>query len=52
MPQGTMKTVAEIFYNDVILKFGLPGKILHDQGKAFDDNLFKHLAQFCNIKGI
>ena len=46
------KTAAEKFYNDFILKFGLPGKILHDQGKEFDNNLFKHLAQFCNIKRI
>ena len=27
------KTAAESFYSDFILKFGLPGKILHDQGK-------------------
>ena len=46
------KTAAERFYNDFILKFGLPGKILHDQGKEFDNNHFKHLAQFCNIKRI
>ena len=46
------KTAAERFYNDFILKFGLRGKILHDQGKEFDNNLFKHLAQFCNIKRI
>ena len=46
------KTAAERFYNDFILKFGLPGKILHDQGREFDNNLFKNLAQFCNIKRI
>ena len=46
------KTAAERFYNDFILKFSIPGKILHDQGKEFDNNLFKHLAQFCNIKRI
>ena len=46
------KTAAERFYNDFILKFGLPGKILHDQWKEFDNNLFKHLAQFCDIKRI
>ena len=46
------KTAAERFYNDLILKFGLPGKILHYQGKEFDNNLFKHLAKFCNIKRI
>ena len=46
------KTAAERFYNDFILKFGLPGKILHDQGKEFENNLFNHLAQLCNIKRI
>ena len=46
------KTAAERIYNDFILKFGLPGKILHDQGKEFDNNLFKHFPQFCNIKRI
>ena len=46
------ETAAERFYNDFILKFGLPGKILHDQGKEFDNNLFKRPAKFCNIKRI
>ena len=40
------KTAAERFYNYFFLKFGLPGKILHDQGKKFDNNLFKHLAPY------
>ena len=46
------KTAAERFYNNVILKFCLPGKMLHDQWREFDNSLFKHLAQFCNIKRI
>ena len=46
------KTAAERFYNDFILNFGLPGKMLHDQGNEFDNNFFKHFAQFCNIKRI
>ena len=46
------KTTAEGFYYYFILKFGLPGKMLHYQGKEFDNNLFKHLAQFCYIKTI
>ena len=32
--------------------FGLPGKVLHNPGKEFDNNLFQHLAQFCNSKRI
>ena len=46
------KTGAERFYNHFILKFDLPGKILHDQGKEFDNKLFKYVPQFCNIKRI
>ena len=46
------KTAAERFYNDFTIKFGLPGKILHHQRREFDSSLFKHLAQFCNIKRI
>ena len=49
---NTGKTAAERFYNDFILKFSLPGKIFHYQGKEFDNSLFKYLAQFCNIKRI
>ena len=44
------KTVAEIFYNNFIVKFGLLGKILHAQGKEFDNSLYNNLAQFCIIK--
>ena len=46
------KKAAERIYNDFILKLDLPGKILHDQGKEFDNNLFKHLLQLCIIKRI
>ena len=46
------KKAVERIYNDFILKFDLPGKILHDQGKEFDNNLFKHLLQLCIIKRI
>jgi len=44
------KTAAERLYNDFILRFGIPGKFLHDQGKEFDNKLFKCLAKLCNIQ--
>ena len=44
------KTVAERLYNDLILRFGIPGQVLHDQGKEFDNQMMKHLARLCNIK--
>ena len=54
------KTTVERFYNTLSSSlvslpnpwFGLPGKILPDQGKEFDNNLFKHLSQLCNIRKI
>lgn len=36
-------TAANCLYNDFFLRFGFPGSILHDQGKEFDNNLFKQL---------
>ena len=44
------RTAAEKLYNDFVLRFGLPGQILHDQGKEFDNALFQHLAQLCGVK--
>ena len=31
------KTAADRLYNDFILRFGIPGEILHDQGREFDN---------------
>ena len=44
------KTAAEKLYNDFVLRFGLPGQILHDQCREFDNQLFKHLAQLCGVR--
>ena len=45
-----VKTAAAKLFNDYILRFGTPGKILHDQGREFENKLFTHLSKFCNIK--
>ena len=39
------KTAAEILYYDFMLRFGLPEKILHDQFREFENNIFKKLAK-------
>ena len=44
------KTAATKLFNDCILRFGTPGKILHDQGREFENKLFTHLTNLCNIK--
>ena len=40
------KTAADQLYNDFMLRYGLPGKILHDQGREFENNLFFQLSKY------
>ena len=35
-----------------MLRFGLPDKILHDQGGEFENDLFKKVAKLCGVKRI
>ena len=44
------KAAAEKLYNDFILRFGIPGSILHDQGRESENGLFKHLSKLCSIQ--
>ena len=44
------KTAATKLFNDYILRFGTANKILHDQGREFENKLFIHLSKLCNIK--
>ena len=46
------KTAAERLYSDFMLRFGLPDKILHEQGGEFENNIFKELAKLCGVKRI
>jgi transposase InsO family protein len=43
------KTAAKHIFNDFILKFGLPARVLHDQGREFDNRLFRELENYCGI---
>ena len=44
------KTAAIKLFNDSILRFGVPGKIFHNQDREFQNKLITHLAKLCNIK--
>ena len=44
------KTAATKLFNDCILRFGTPGKTLHDQGREFENKSFTHLPKLCNIE--
>ena len=42
-------TAAKNIFDDFVLRFGLPARILHDQGREFDNRLFHELERFCGI---
>ena len=44
------RTVTAKLFNDYILRFGTTGKILHDQGREFENKLFTQLSKLCKIK--
>ena len=42
-------TAAKRLFDDFILRFGLPTRIMHDQGREFENKLFTELEQFCGM---
>ena len=42
-------TAAEKLYNEFIPRFGFPSKIHHDQGAEFENKLFHHLEELCDV---
>ena len=44
------KTTAGWLYNHFMLRYGLPGKIIHSQRREFESKLFFQLSKYCGIK--
>ena len=45
----SVKTAATHLCDDFISRFGLPARILHDQGKEFENGLFRHIQKSTGI---
>ena len=43
-------TAAEKLYNDFVLRFGFPSKILYDQGREFENRLFHQLEKLSGVQ--
>ena len=46
----TAKTTADAFYNEFIVKYGIPTKLHSDQGANFESNIIKELCEVMDIK--
>ena len=43
------KSAANKIYNDFVLRYGFPAGLHHDQGGEFENELFCHLEECCNV---
>ena len=44
------KTATEKLFNGFVLKFGTPYRILHNQGKEFENKMFDELEKYFGLK--
>ena len=52
VPQQDAETVAKAFVLNIVLKLGVPGQILTDQGSSFLSDLFKNVCRLLRIKKV
>lgn len=45
------KTAAEKVFNNFVLKFGMPSRLHHDQGREFENRFFFEMQRICGVKG-
>ena len=44
------KTAADRLFNDFVLRYGFPARIMHDQGGEFENKLFEQLQKLSGVK--
>ena len=44
------RTAAEKLYNNFMMRYGIPEKLLSDRGREFENELFHRLSKLCGIK--
>lgn len=50
LPDITAEIVGKAFYEHWVSRFGVPSKIITDQGRQFESQLFRNLAAICGSK--
>ena len=50
MPNQTSETVAKIFVNEFICRFGIPPRIISDQSSQFEAALFHQMCQLLGMR--
>ncbi|GFV82692.1 retrovirus-related Pol polyprotein from transposon opus [Trichonephila clavipes] len=50
IPEITAEIVVRAFYEKWICRFGVPAKLVTDQGRQFEAELFRSIAAICGAK--